>query len=93
MELNIIGNKIHIKGNVKSVSHYEEIKRAIDSLISTNRNIIIELEDSIALTSSVIGELSTVINEHDVTIEVYVGDDVLYETLNDIGVEFKVKKL
>jgi len=94
MKLDISGNKIIIKGNVKSISDFNNIKNAIDSIISMNKYIILELVDSISLTSSVIGYLSKLVNVDGVTVELYVGDDGLYELLSDLGLIslFRVKK-
>ena len=95
MELNISGNKVVVKGNVKSIENYKDIRNAIESIISTNKSVIIELINSISLTSSVIGYLSKLVNMDGITVELYVGDEGLYELLDDLGLIslFKVKKL
>jgi len=93
MELDVMGNRLVIKGNVKSVKNYEDIKSAIDSIISSNKYVIIELTNSISLTSSVIGYLSKLVNVDGVKVELYVRDDGLYELLSDLGLInlFRVK--
>jgi len=94
MELDVIGNKIIVKGNVKSIKDFTNIKKAIDPIILHDKYIIIDLVDSISLTSSVIGYLSKLVNIDGVKIEMYVGDKGLYELLDDLGLIdiFKVKR-
>jgi len=95
MEMNVTGNRVVVKGNVKSVNNFKDIKIVIDRIISTSPHVIVELVDSISLTSSVIGYLSKLINVDGVMVELYVGDEGLYELLDDLGLVdlFKVKKL
>jgi len=95
MELNVSGTRVVVKGNVKSISDFNDIKNAVDSIIMTSKHVVIELVDSISLTSSVIGYLSKLVNVDGVTVELYVGDKGLYDLLNDLGLIslFKVKKI
>ena len=95
MEVNVVGNKIVVKGNVKSIRDYEEIRNVIERVISTNKFVVIELVDSISLTSSVIGYLSKLVNVDDVKVELYVRDDGLYDLLDDLGLInlFRVKRI
>jgi len=94
MQMNIAGNKIIIKGNVKSIKDYEDIKEALDKL-AHHKYIIIELVDSISLTSSVIGYLSKLINRDKIKIELRVCDKGLFDLLDDLGLikEFNVKRI
>jgi len=95
MEVNVVGNKIVVKGNVKSIRDYEEIRNVIERVISRNKFVVIELVDSISLTSSVIGYLSKLVNVDDVKVELYVRDDGLYDLLDDLGLInlFRVKRI
>ena len=95
MELKVSGNRVIIKGNVKSISDFNDIKNSVDAITSTSKHIVIELVDSISLTSSVIGYLSKLVNVDNVTVELYVGDKGLYDLLSDLGLIslFKVKKI
>ena len=94
MELSITGNIVTIKGNVKSIAHYNEIKSALDSLVGEDK-IVIRLEDSISLTSSVIGYLSKLVNVDGKELELYVRNEKLYKLLDDLGLLqlFSVKRL
>jgi len=95
MELNVSGTRVVVKGNVKSISDFNDIKNAVDGIISTSKHVVIELVDSISLTSSVIGYLSKLVNVDGTMIELYVGDKDLYELLSDLGLInlFRVKKI
>ena len=95
MELKVSGTRVVVKGNVKSISDFNDIKNAVDAITSTSKHVVIELVDSISLTSSVIGYLSKLVNVDGVTVELYVGDKGLYDLLNDLGLIslFKVKKI
>jgi len=95
MELKVSGNRVIIKGNVKSVNDFTDIKNAVDAITSTNKYVVIELVDSISLTSSVIGYLSKLVNVDNITVELYIADKGLYDLLNDLGLItlFKVKKI
>jgi hypothetical protein len=55
MEISASANRIKIVGNIKSVSDYQDIKSCIDSVVATNSNIVINIKDSISITSSIIG--------------------------------------
>jgi len=89
-EVKIIGNKVKIVGNVKSLSHYDEIKNSVDTVISNrkkDKDVIVELVDSISLTSSVIGyfNFTKIVNKDGINLKVLVNDERLYELLNDLG--------
>jgi len=92
--MEISGNRIVVRGNVKSAEDYEEIKNAVDSIVANNGYVVIDLIDSISLTSAVIMYLSELVEKNQIVIEMYVGDNELYDLLNDLGVInlFKVKK-
>jgi len=92
--MEILGNRIVVRGNVKSAEDYEEIKNAVDSIVANNGYVVIDLIDSISLTSAVIMYLSELVEKNQIVIEMYVGDNELYDLLNDLGVInlFKVKK-
>ena len=94
MQMNIIGNKIIIKGNVKSIKDYEDIKGSIEHIIGNSNNVVIELIDSISLTSSVIGYLSKLVHNDNIRVSLKVCDDGLYNLLSDLGLikEFNVVK-
>ncbi len=85
MRVESFGNKLVIEGNIKSMAHYNEVKNAIDAIRLSNKKIVIEIVDSISITSSVIGYLSKLVNVDGVRLEIYVKDDNLYALLEDLG--------
>ena len=95
LEINTYGNAITIRGNIKSIEHYNQIKNVVDDMVGHNKNIIIKLIDSISLTSSVIGYFSKLINVDGVHLELHVKDDSLAELLNDLGLQstFNIRRL
>jgi len=85
LKIERVGNKLIIEGNVKSISHYNDIKGHVDQIIQTQKNVIIELVDSMSLTSSVIGYFTKIVNVDDVTLRLYVKDERLFSLLDDLG--------
>jgi len=79
------GNKLVVKGNIKSVEHYNDIKNNIDQIIRNQEHIIVELVDSISLTSSVIGYFTKIVNIDKINLKLYVNDEKLFELLDDLG--------
>ena len=83
MEISVSGNEIIVKGNIKSLKDAEEIKSAIESL--SNYNVIyLIIEDSISITSAVIGYLRMLTDEGK-KINIRVGNEMLKDLLDDLG--------
>ena len=95
MKIDVIGNKIIIEGNVKSIRDYEDIRGSIEQIIINNNSVVIELVNSISLTSSVIGYLSKLVHNDNIKVNLKVCDDGLYNLLDDLGLikEFNVIKI
>ena len=95
MQIDNLGNKLMITGNVKSIAHYAELKSSVDEIIKSQNRITIELTDSISLTSSVIGYFSKIVNVDKINLELYVSNDRLFNLLTDLGLIeiFNVKKM
>jgi len=79
------GNKLRINGNVKSISHYNDIKSSVDQIIQNQNDVLIELIDSISLTSSVIGYFTKIVNVDNITLRIHVTDERLFALLDDLG--------
>jgi len=94
-DIEIVGNRVKITGNVKSITHYNEIKSSVDSIIHHSKDVVVELVDSISLTSSVIGYFTKIVNVDSVSLKLYVSDERLYELLNELGVAelFNVQRI
>jgi len=85
IKIESVGNRIKIKGNVKSIAHYNDIKSSIDKIIQNQKDVVVELVDSVSLTSSTIGYFTKIVNVDNVALRLYVGDDRLFRLLDDLG--------
>ena len=94
MEISSAGNKITITGNIKTVSDYQEIKTQVDSVITQHKSIIINVTDSISITSSVIGYFTKIVMKDKIDVSMLVGDNQLIELLSDLSLKtvFKARK-
>lgn len=85
-----------IKGNIKTITDYEDIKRAIKEQMGRQiKDIDVKIEDSFSITSSVVGFFLKVINKDKINLKILVKDDRLYKILRDLNLLelFKVSKL
>jgi len=87
-------NIVTISGNIKSVTDYQRIKDTIDTLIITHKSIIIEIKDSISITSSIIGYFTKLVQKEGIDLSIKVGDESLMELFDDLNLIslFKVRK-
>ena len=94
MNISTTGNRIMIEGNIKSVSDYQSIKSTIDSVTTQNKTIVIDVKDSISITSSVIGYFNKVILKDNIDIQMKIGNPQLLELLQDLNLAsvFKATK-
>ncbi|MEO1937315.1 MAG: hypothetical protein ABGW85_01635 [Sulfurimonas sp.] len=94
MEISTAGNVVTIKGNIKTVSDYQEIKSTLDSMITAHKSITINIPDSISITSSVIGYFTKLVQKEKIDLSIKVGDSDLMELFDDLGLVslFKVRK-
>jgi len=79
------GNKIKVKGNIKSIAHYNELKDNIETIIISHKSVEVELIDSMSLTSSVIGYFTKIVNLDNVVLKLSINDERLFELLDDLG--------
>jgi len=94
MEISTSGNSVTISGNIKSVSDYQAIKTSLDALIRNN-SIVINIKDSISITSSVIGYFNKLVLKDKINIEMNIGNEQLMELLQDLNLAsiFNAKKV
>ncbi len=94
MNISTASNIVTITGNIKSVRDYQKIKESIDSLIASNNTIIIDIRDSISITSSIIGYFTKLVQKEGIDLSIKVGDASLMELFDDLNLVtlFKVKK-
>ena len=88
------GNTLNIEGNIKSIEDFEQIKMALDGMVNVYDSIVINVKDSISITSSVIGYLMKLVNEGK-RIYLNVGTDDLYSLLSELDLinTFFVKRI
>lgn len=92
----IEGNEIAIKGNIKTIGDYQELKGHVNKLIDAGeKDIHIKIIDSYTVTSSVVGFLFKVINLNLAKISIEVRDERLYRIFDDLRLveAFNVSKI
>lgn len=90
------GNTVEIKGNIKSLDDYNEIKRVTQELVSKGTTeMTINVIDSLSMVSSVIGYFIKLINIDKVDLHINVWDKRLYSLLDQLSLTdlFKVKHM
>ena len=94
MEISISSNIVTIKGNIKSVKDFQEIKTTVDGIKADNKDITVNVIDSISITSSVIGYFNKLILKDKIAIQMNIGNAKLMELLSDLNLTsvFKAKK-
>ena len=94
MEISSAANNVKITGNIKSVADFQSVKRTIDEIVKTHKSVIINIPDSLSMTSSVIGYFNKLVLKDNITITMTIGDVKLIELLTDLNLEsvFKVRK-
>ena len=95
MEISVSANNVVITGNIKTINDYQQIKESLDKLTQNHKHIIITIQDSISITSSVIGYLNKLVLKDNIDIEIKVGDAQLMELFEDLNLVslFKVKRI
>jgi len=95
MEISISSNRVIINGNIKSISDFQSIKENIDKLIVHNNNIVLEIKESLSITSSVIGYLNKLVLKDNIKISMLVNNSQLLELLNDLNLSsvFNARKV
>jgi hypothetical protein len=80
------GSEITITGNIKSIEDSLEIKNAVNALQKRGaRSILLRIQDSFSMTSTVIGHLMKLVNLDKVSVSMVVGDDRLYQLLEELS--------
>ncbi len=94
MEISISSNVITITGNIKSVNDFQKIKNFLDEIITQHKSIVIDIVDSLSITSSVIGYLNKLVLKDGVNIQMRVGNSQLLNLLDDLALTsiFHAKK-
>ena len=93
MELKQTGSMIEVNGVIKTINDSQLLVNAIKDA-SRNGSVNIKINDSFSIPSTVIGELLK-IKDSGVSVSLEVGDEILYELLDDLNLvsTFKVRKV
>ena len=93
MEIRQNGNIIEVDGVIKTITDSQQLVDAIQAA-STNGSVIIKINDSFSLPSTVIGKLLKM-KDGGVKISLEVKDEILYELLDDLNLieAFNVRKV
>lgn len=94
MELEVSSNTLVIKGNIKSINDFQNIKQKVDAMIVSNRLIYINIIDSLSITSSVIGYFNKLVLKDSIDIYMNVKNEQLLHLLDDLNLisTFKAKR-
>jgi anti-anti-sigma regulatory factor len=75
-----------ISGNIKSIEDSVEIKNALGALQNNGTKVILlKIQDSFSMTSTVIGYLMKLVNLDKIKISLTVGDQRLYQLLEELN--------
>jgi len=85
MEIKTSSNHVTIDGNIKSISDFQKIKQVLDSTIIAHKNIILNITNSLSMTSSVIGYLNKLVLKDNITIQMRIGNEQLLELISDLN--------
>lgn len=95
MEILTNGNRITIEGNIKSINDFQKIKTSLDELSTTVHAIELFINDSLSITSSVIGYFNKLVLKDKIDLHLHVGNEMLYSLLEDLNLitMLKVQKI
>jgi len=93
MDIRQSGNIIEVDGVIKTINDSQMLVSAIKDA-SRNGSVVIKINDSFSLPSTVIGELLK-IKDNGVNVTLEVKDEILYELLDDLNLvsAFNVRKI
>jgi len=93
MDLRQNGSMIEVNGVIKTINDSQILVNAIKDA-SRNGSVNIKINDSFSIPSTVIGELLK-IKDSGVNVSLEVGDEILYELLDDLNLvqTFNVRKV
>ncbi len=94
MELEVSSNTLIIKGNIKSINDFQNIKQRVDAMTVENKLININILDSLSITSSVIGYFNKLVLKDNIDIHMNIKNEQLLHLLDDLNLisTFKAKR-
>lgn len=87
-------NEVVITGNIKSVEDSVQIKNSINNLVASGcKSIQLTINDSLSMTSTMIGYLMKLVHHEKVHLSIKVGDKRLYSLLEELSLlqQFNVR--
>jgi hypothetical protein len=95
MEIKTSSNNITIIGNIKTISDFQNIKSIFDSTIAEHKHLVVNVVDSLSITSSVIGYFNKLVLKDGIEIRMNVGNSQLLHLLEDLNLiaTFKASKV
>lgn len=95
MEISSHDNLVNIDGNIKSISDFQNIKNTMDSITAKHKKLVVNINDSISITSSVIGYFNKLILKDNIDLELNVASKQLIELFDDLSLTaaFKVRSI
>lgn len=95
MEISTSSNIVTIIGNIKSMSDFQLIYSTIDRLKATHKSIILEIKDSISITSSIVGYLNKLVLKDMIDLHIKVGNEQLMALFDELNLSavFKTTKV
>jgi hypothetical protein len=95
MDISVSSNTVTITGNIKTVNDFQNIKTNIDTVVSSHKSIVVNLVDSLSITSSVIGYFNKLVLKDKIDLTLGVGNEQLIELLEDLSLKslFKARKI
>ena len=84
MEIKSSSNNVNIDGNIKTISDFQKIKTHLDGVVNDHKTIIINILNSLSITSSVIGYLNKLVLKDNISIQMKIGDNQLLQLLDDL---------
>ncbi len=95
MDISVSSNVVTVTGNIKTVNDFQNIKTNIDAVVASQKSIVVNLVDSLSVTSSVIGYFNKLVLKDKIDLTLGVANEQLIELLEDLslGSLFKVRKI
>ncbi len=89
------GNSVTIAGNIKSISDYQTIKSTLDTVIQEHKSIVLNITESISITSSVIGYFNKLVLKDGIKIDMRIGNNELMELIDELSLKsvFNARKM
>jgi len=95
MEVSSSQNHVTIKGNIKNINDFQDIKICLDEIKPQYSDITLSIVDSLSITSCIIGYFNKLVLKDGINLSLQVGNVQLMDLLNDLNLAstFNTKKI